>query len=53
MEPYKERNDRPLSRGDHLDFTPFQLIVTKLKLDVITVWYHVCAMKLLLWKQGT
>ena len=25
-----------------LIFTPFQLIVTKLRLDKITVWYHVC-----------
>ena len=29
---------RPLSRCGHLDFTPFQLIVTKLRLDEIIVW---------------
>ena len=33
-----------LSRCGHLDFTSFQLIVTKLRLDEIIVWCHVCAM---------
>ena len=41
----------------HLDFTPFQLIVTKLRLDEIIVWCHVCAMNVSIhycyWKQGT
>ena len=36
--------NRPLSRCGHLDFTQFQLIATKLRLDEITVWCHVCAM---------
>ena len=35
---------RPFSRCDHLDFTPFQRIVTKLKVGEIIVWCHVCAM---------
>ena len=35
---------RLLSRCGHLDFTPFQLIVIKLRLDEIIVWCHVCAM---------
>ena len=35
---------RLLSRCGHLDFNPFQLIVTKLRLDEIIVWCHVCAM---------
>ena len=35
---------RPLSLSGHLDFTPFQLIVTKLRLDGTIVWCHVCAM---------
>ena len=39
---------RPLSRCGHLDFTPFQPIVTKLRLDEIIVWCHVCAMNVLL-----
>ena len=34
---------RPLSRCGHLDFTPIQLIITKLRLDEILVWCHVCA----------
>ena len=31
---------RPLSRCGHLYFTPFQLNVTKLRLDGIIVWWH-------------
>ena len=37
---------RPLSRCGHLDFTQFQLTVTKLRLDEIIVWCHICAMNL-------
>ena len=32
------------SRCGHLDFTSFQLIVTKLRRDEIIVWCHVCAL---------
>ena len=35
---------RPLSRCGHLDFTPLQHIVTKLRLDEIIVWCHFYAM---------
>ena len=35
---------RSLSLCGHLDLTPFQLIVTKLRLDEIKVWCHVNAM---------
>ena len=49
--------NRPLPRCCHLDFTQFQLIVTKLRLDEIIVWCHVCAMNVSIhyyyWKQGT
>ena len=36
--------DVALSRCGHLDFTPFKLILTKLRLDEIIVWCHVSAM---------
>ena len=40
-----QRQDiRPFSRCGHLDFTPFQLIVTKLRLGDKLVWCRVCAM---------
>ena len=48
---------RSLSRCGHLGFTPFILIVTKLRLEEIMVWCHVCAMNVDIrycyWKQGT
>ena len=34
----------PLSRCGHLDFTPFQFIVTKPRLDEIIVWFHALLM---------
>ena len=37
---------RPLSRCGHLDFTPFQLTITKQRLDELIVWYHVHAMNI-------
>ena len=55
--PDVSASNRPLSRCGHLDFTPFKLIVTKLRLDEIIVWCHVCAMNVSIhscyWKQGT
>ena len=38
---YSLRIYRPLSQCGHLYFTPFKLIVTKLRLDETIVWCHV------------
>ena len=49
--------NRPLSQCGHLDFTPFQLTVTKLRLDQIIVWCLVCVMNVSIlffnWKRWT
>ena len=47
--------ERHLSRCGHLDFSPFQLIVTKLRLNEIIVWCHaqwMLAIILLLLEKG-